>query len=292
MDYGKLVNHAFELSWKHKILWILGFFASTFFFSGSGLDEHIKNRPWENWTELHLVIIILAVTAVVIIGMLLFIMQLISVAGLIEAVVRIENGKGFKLGEMFKVGIRHFWRFLGLFFIFFLLIGSLVILLVGVTMVSFVFLGMFGFVVLIPVLPLLFGVIFFFGNMYSLAQREIIVSGLPVFDAISEAYGLITHHLGPNIIMFLITFFLGIGIMLVGVLLLAVFAIPVILIATTSTLALVIALIVAVPVFLAIAIVVEGCLGTFFNALFTLFYLELRKLSPSTSPDVNPNPSV
>ena len=79
---------------------------------------------------------------------------------------------------------------------------------------------------------------------------------------------------------------------MVGVLLLAAFAIPVLLIAVTSTVALVISLIIAIPVFLSIAIVIEGCLGTFFNALFTLFYMELRKLTPRTVPNVNPTSSV
>ncbi|MBN2225773.1 MAG: hypothetical protein JW763_00260 [candidate division Zixibacteria bacterium] len=292
MDYGKLVNHAFELSWKHKILWILGFFASTFFFSGSGLDEQIKSRPWEHWTELQLAILVLAVSAIVIIGLFLFIMQLISVAGLIEAVVRIENGQAYKLGEMFKVGARHFWRYLGLFCLFFLVTGSSIILLVGIIVLGFVFLHWYGLIILVLLLPILFAVIFFFGNMYSLAQREIVAGGLPVFDAVSEAYRLITRHLGPNIIMFFITFFLGIGIMLVGVLLLAAFAIPVLLVATVSTAALIVSLVIAIPVFLALAIMIEGCLGTFFNALFTLFYLELRKLTPRTMPTVDSTPSA
>ncbi len=292
MDYGKLVNHAFELSWKHKTLWVLGFFASTSFFGGGGFNEQIKNRPWEQWTELHLMILVLVGIAIFIIGMFLLVMQLISVAGLIEAVVRVENSLAYKLGEMFKVGMKHFWRFLGLFCLFFLITGSSIVLLVGIIVAGFVFLNWFGFIILVFILPIIFAVIFFFGNIYSLAQREIVIGNQPVFDAISDAYRLITHHLGPNIIMFFITFFLGIGMMMVGVLLLAAFAIPVLLIAVTSTVALVISLIIAIPVFLSIAIVIEGCLGTFFNALFTLFYMELRKLTPRTVPNVNPTSSV
>ncbi|UCD16465.1 MAG: hypothetical protein JSV44_08345 [Candidatus Zixiibacteriota bacterium] len=279
MDYGKLVNQSFEISWKYKSLWILGFFASVSFFTG-GLENHLKDRTWPTLSDIHIAIIILAVLTMAIIALFLFIMHLISVAGLIDGVFRVERGDGYRLRQLFKTGATHFWRFLGLFFIFFLITGSCIVFLVGGVVLAFVFLELVGFLVLLVAIPVGLGVIFFFGNMYSLTQREIVASKISLFDAISEAYQLLTKNLGSNILIFLITAFLGIAIFLISVLLMAAFAIPTLIIATMSLTALIIMLFVSIPVFIGIMVVVEGLLGTFLNSLFTLFYLELRKLTP------------
>jgi len=45
----------------------------------------------------------------------------------------------------------------------------------------------------------------------------------------------------------------------------------------------IIALIVILPVFMALAIIIEGFLGTFFNSFFTYFYFELREKMPRQS---------
>jgi len=58
-------------------------------------------------------------------------------------------------------------------------------------------------------------------------------------------------------------------------------------------------LIIGIPLFLWVIIAIEGFLGTFFNTLMTLFYLEIRKITPlknkstlDTPPAENIGPAV
>ena len=297
MDYGNLINKAFNLAWKHKILWVLGFFAASWGYVGSfDIEEKLPNfsRDWFHDFEPHfiegikdwiihgpgLAIVIMIIGFAFILGLALFILHLMSVAGLIEGVVRIERGNSHKLKELFGVGAHYFWRFLGLFFLALLVGAIFFFLMILPTVVSIAVLGVVGILMLIIVIPVSFAGIFFFGNLYSLAQREMVIYNAPVFEAIKEGYNLLIKHLGPNIIIFLITTFLWIAIVISGLILTFIFAIPAVIIGAWSALFMILALIVILPVFLLVAIVVEGFLGTFFNSLFTYFYLELRKLTP------------
>lgn len=294
MDYGGLINRAFNLTWKHKIFWVLGFFAASWGYLG-GIEDKFSDishkfghdfRPdphiIENIVDWitsgpGIVVAIALIGFFLILGLVIFILHLISVAGLIEGVVRVENGDTHKLKDLFISGGRNFWRFLGLFFLTLpvggIYFGLLVLLLV---MIITVF-ELLGLVFLIFIIPLIFVGAFFLSNIYSLAQREIVVNSAPVFEAIGEAFQLLKNNLGPNIIIFLMTAFLWIAIIICALILTVIFAIPAIIIGAWSTLFMIIALIVILPVFLLIAIVVEGFLGTFFNSLFTYFYLELQK---------------
>ena len=122
--------------------------------------------------------------------------------------------------------------------------------------------------------------IFISGNIYSLAQRDIVDNETPVFEAIGEGYHLLRKHLAANFIIFLIKIGLEIIIFITGAIIIAICAIPVVLVGLSSTSLLIITLLIVIPIFILIFMVVEGFLGTFFNSLLTFFYLELRKLTP------------
>jgi hypothetical protein len=302
MDFGNLLNRALSISWKHKTLWVLGFFAASIGAFG-GIENQLPDKAdkWfmkidpglsesvVDWFEINpgvsIALVLFIIAAVLALALIFFVLGLISIAGLVEGVNRIEEGKAYTLGQLFREGALYFWRFLGLFFIFFAIGIVCVIMLVLPIVLAFVVTGVFGLLVLLIAIPIGIAAIFFFGNIYGLAQREIVIYQTPVFEAISEGYSLLVKHLGSNIIIFLIETFLWIAIMITGLILIAVFAIPVVLIGYHSTLWLVLILLLTVPIFIFVAIVIEGFLGTFFNSLFTLFFMELRKLTPRDRPD-------
>jgi len=311
MDYGGLINRAFNLAWKHKTFWILGFLAASWGYIG-GLDNKLPNLSDNfNWGhdfdfDPHVIEnisdwmtsgpgIALAIAMVgffLFLGLVMFVLHLISVAGLIEGVVRVENGDSFKLKELFFAGARQFWPFLGLFFLTFFAGGAYYALLVIPLILMIIALKAFGLLFLIIFIPMAIAGMFLLSNLYSLAQREIVINGTPIFKAVGEVFQLLKNNLGPNIIIFFITTFLWIAIIVGGLILAIIFAIPAFIIGAWSTLFMIIALVVILPVLLSVAIVVEGFLGTFFNSLFTYFYLELRKKTSSeenkTNPDILP----
>jgi hypothetical protein len=290
VDYGNLINRAFKITWDHKILWVLGFLATSF--SGSnGIKDLINKESIPELSAFHIGLIILLALFILVIGLVFLVLQLISVAGLIKAVFIIENKESFTLGGLFKSGAGYFWRYLGLFAIFLLIVIGLILLLAVPVIVGFTIAKALGIVALVLMIPLIFLIIFVTGNIYSLAQREIVVENLPPFDALSNAFDLLKKNLGPNIIIFLISMFLFLGTFLAGLLFLAVFALPTIYVGTQSTMYLIITIIIVAPILLLAFIVLAGFIGTFFNVLFTLFYQELKKTTPPriTRPDmINP----
>jgi len=291
VDYGNLINRAFKISWDHKILWVLGFLATSFSGTG-GLDDLIKSQDIPELQAFHIGLIILVFLFVLVIGLVFLVLQLISVAGLIDAVFIIERNEKYKLGALFRSGASYFWRFLGLLALVILAVIAVLILLAIPVVIGFTLATALGVVALILIIPAAFCMFFVIGSVYSLTQREIVAGNKSVFDAISDGFYLLKKNIGPNIIIFLINIFLFIAMFLVTLMLLAIFALPMVYVGMQSTMYLIIALIIVVPILLLAFIVFGGFIGTFFNALFTLFYQELKKITPPkmTMPDMT-NPT-
>ncbi|PKK82792.1 MAG: hypothetical protein CVT49_12005 [candidate division Zixibacteria bacterium HGW-Zixibacteria-1] len=279
------------------MLWVLGFFATSTSYFGVA-NRLIPDKPdlWNfdieggffqgviDWfrfnPEISIALIIFIVAMVLLLLLIFFIFSLISIAGLIDGVYKIEKNESIKLSQLFKTGAAHFWRFLGLFLIAVVVGITFAVLIILPIVLAFIMTPVVGVLALLIGIPIGFGGIFFFGNIYSLAQREIVAFGSPVFQAIGEGYTLLIKHVGPNLVIFLIGFFLEIVLIIGATVIILLFAVPIVFMSTYSTWILVASIIIILPLFLMIAIVIEGLLGTFFSSLITLFYLELRKLSP------------
>jgi hypothetical protein len=296
MDYGKLLRRSFDFTWKYKTLWVLGFFATSY----GSLTELLKKIPGQTdgWLESYhpgifdvvkdwilsapgIVVLTSLAGSLILLVLFFIVMHFISAPGLIKSVFQNERGVGCTLKSAFKSGTRYFWRFLGLFIIlFFTVIFFMAFLLVRPLIISIAAFDAWGLILLIFIIPIMFVGIFFSGNIYSLAQRDIVDNETPVFEAIGEGYHLLIKHLAANFIIFLIKIGLEIVIFIAGAIIIAICAIPAVLIGLSSTSLLIITLLIVIPIFILIFIVVEGFLGTFFNSLLTYFYFELRKLTP------------
>ena len=300
MDYGNLLNRAFNLSWKHKVLWVLGFLATSMgYFGGSDIsDKHFFDK-FDHWRydvggdftdriidwfqfnpEISVALVLFIVAMLFLLFLIFFVLNLISIAGLIEGVYKIERNEPYRLGKLFKAGASYFWRFLGLFFLAVAVAVAVVLVIIMPIVLAFSITPIRGVLALLIGIPVGIAATFCFGNVYSLAQREIVAYQTPVIQAIGEAFQLLIKHIGPNLVIFLITTFLWIIIVVGATIIAILFAIPIVMLAARSVWILLGSLIIILPFFLLIAIVIEGFLGTFFNSLMTLFYLELRKLSP------------
>lgn len=301
MDYGNLLSRAFNISWKHKILWVLGFFAASMGTFG-GIHDRLPDGA-ERWfgrinpdlsdavvewfefnPEISIALVILVIGLVLLLALFFFVMSLICIAGLIDGVIRIEGNQGYTLKKLFKSGASYFWRYLALFFIFFAIGVTTILILITPVILAVIAAGGIGLILLIFIIPIGIAAVFFFGNIYSLTQREIVANQTPIFTAIGEGYRLLIRHVGPNIIIFIINTFLWIAIVIAGLILVAIFVAPIVILAALSKSFLILALVIGIPLFIVVAVILEGFLGTFFNTLMTLFYLELRKLTPFEAP--------
>jgi len=287
MDFGKIIARSLKISWKYKTLWALGFFAS--FIGGSSVfigkdhetraSDFVSQHPW-----------LLAIIIGYIILLLLFflIMHLICTAGLIDAVSRFEKNGLPGLKESFKSGSTYFWKFLSLWLmaiVIAIVCFGLVALPIALTFWASV---TAGFLFLVILIPPGFVIIFFLFSIYSLAQREIVIGNCHLFESIRNAFLLLKKNIRRNLIVFLVDFITALILFSLNTFLLLLFAIPLILMAIQSTAAVILLLLVEVPIFILIAILLTGFFGAFMNSLYTVFYMELKKMAtPAESPEIS-----
>ncbi|HEY3289847.1 MAG TPA: hypothetical protein VGK87_06945 [Anaerolineae bacterium] len=147
MDFGGIINRAFKITWKYKILWILGFLAAlgsggsggSFNFNFGSNSTFNPNTgqmpPWMQEIARHpeplLAIAGVLACLFIIIGIVFGIIGIIARGGLIAGVQQIETESNTTFGSAWKSGASRFWPMLGLSLLVALPIILLVIVLIG-----------------------------------------------------------------------------------------------------------------------------------------------------------------
>ena len=294
MNFSKIINDSFSIAWRFKTLWIFGLFAAG---EGTGfnwiekLPEDI-DIPISNWHDISLSseLIVTLLLWLFVIGLFFIICHFISVAALIDGTNRIQRGGIYSWGESFSTGLKHFWRFLGLglifFFVFF--VGTLGAILIAVVCFKIhLAIGIFSLLFLIPIGIC---VIVTGYNIYSLAQRAIVVRNISIGDGLEEGYTLFRRNVGKNILIFLIELGISIGLGILSLMVWALFGIPIAAVVLALGLGWVAAIIMGLLLGLPISLIVGGFSGAVLTNLYTLFYFELLEPTPS-KPAVNPPPA-
>jgi hypothetical protein len=288
MDYGKLIGRALDISWQYKLLWIFGFFAALFGgMSGrsQGFISADDRSQVATFITQHMTLLLILAAYGVFLLLFFLTMHLIGTAGLIGGVIQIERSGSCTIRECFRTGAKYFSRYLGLWILALITIAVIVFLLIFPVILAFVISAILGILSLLVVIPLALIAAFFFTNIYALSQREIVIGDKRVGEAITEAYTLIKTHLGKNLVIFIITFAVEIILVTLNMLLTILFSLPLIAGLHRPIGVILMIFFFGIPIFIAVAILLTGIFGVFLNSLFTLFYLELRRLSP-------PSPAV
>ena len=277
MDYIGIIRQSFDLSWKYKLLWSFGFFAS-FLGGWSQIFKPEYRAQAADFLGSHPILIVIIAIYTLILLLFFIAMNLITVAGLIDGVVKITGGHSVSLKELFKAGFRHIRYFSGLWLI--LVAASLVLALLFITIsvVPYILAGAWGLLILPITIPLAATVVFSIISIYSLAQREIVIGRKDLFDSIGGAYNLLLSYPGQNIVIFLISMLLFMLLFILNSFLFAVFSVPLALALSHSELTLALLLFIEVPIFIAAAIAISGFFGTILNSIYTMFYMELKKI--------------
>jgi hypothetical protein len=282
MDYGGLVRKALDIMWKFKYLWIFGFFLE-FGSSGGGfvnIQEKIKvpigdyiRGDFLEGALMGLIIMLLLVAFLVFVVFL--IMYIISQGGLVHCVWRINQGEKPTLRDGWDAGVKNFWRVLGIavMVIIFILVAAMVTLLPFVaTLITFKLLGLISGFIFLPIFLVLLVTIILV-NLFAI--RTCVIEGKGVFDSLAAGWNMFRSNLGPSLIVALIgigsTMVYMFGFVAVGVLLI----LPFIAMAAFS-------------LFMGIALggmvgllyigIVSALWGTYIDSLWTLAYLDIKKL--------------
>ena len=240
-NFGEVLSRAWQIIWKHKVLWVFGIFAGCSRSGGNfrgnsggggGGNGGVGQLPPEvmrvfQFIQQNLVTFIVAGCIIVLlIWAITIFLSTIGKVGLIRGTFQAEGGtEKLIFGQLFSESMPYFWRVFGLS-----LIVAIPVLVVFAVLIA----GLVAFAIsasngndaaqvgVIGLIPLLIGcfcllipVMFVVGMIIRQAENAIVLEDLPVLPAISRGWEIFRANLGPIILMAIILFILGLVVGLV-----------------------------------------------------------------------------
>jgi hypothetical protein len=237
-NFGEVLSRAWQIIWKHKVLWIFGVLASCSqggrgYNPGSNGGGGGTGRPGptnlppqlerliEVIAQNATTFIILAVSLVCIFWLISIFLGTIGRIGLIRGTWEVEGGaQNLIFGPLFSESTPYFWRVFGLSLIvglpFILLIGALVAALIvfGVAMSQGNQNSAFGFLGVLPVFLACLCVLIPLGIVVNMilrqAERAIVLENTSVLPGLSRGWDIFRSHLGEIILMAIILGVIGV----------------------------------------------------------------------------------
>lgn len=317
-NFGEVLTRAWQIVWKHRVLWIFGILAScgrggsSFNSSnnfrsngGTGAPPDLPPQAMQflQWIEQNLTAFIaITIALVCIIWIVTIFLSTVGKIGLIRGTAQADgSSESLIFGQLFSESTPYFWRIFGL---------SLIVSLPVLVVVAAAVIGLLGFLILIPssngsntppiiglsMIPLLIGcvcllipVMFVIGMIARQAENAIVLEEMSVMPAISRGWDVFRNNLGPIIIMAIILAVIG---LVVGFII----AIPVFVVAVPAVIAfmagnaqnwtpLAIAG-VCICLYIPISLLLNGIAIAFTESAWTLTYMRLTK--PQSSEPIVP----
>jgi len=302
-DFGAVLNRAWQITWKYKVLWIFGILASCSRGSGGGSggngyemgrgdrnppfgpnSEHYFNQAGQ-WLADHWWVIALILLGLILLALIAIFLGTIGRIGLIRGTLQAEQGaQSLSFGELFSGALPFFWRVFGLSF----LVGLVfLVIFIPLVVLGVVTAGL-AFLCALPLICVLVPLAIVAGLIVELADVAIVKENLDMWAAWRRGWEMLRANLGPVLIMALILLAIAIGVGLVIALPILVIAIPAAIGFAAGHAQNWTPLIVGgvcLAAFLPVAILVNGIYNTFSGAAWTLSYL---RLTPTPAAPVQP----
>jgi len=306
MDIGNVLSRAWQIIWKHKVLWIFGILAgcsgngggaNNFRASYQGSESSQQFQPYmDQFQSMPQWLIALIVIVLILVVLLLVVLSIflgtIGRIGLIRGTQQAEGGAAsLSFGELFSGSTPYFWRVFGLNLLVGLAIAVIGILFAILAVAGTVVTLGLGLLCLLPLVCVLVPVVWFVSVIVEQASIAIVIENLGVMDGLRRGWELVRANLGTMIVMALILL-LGVGViggLIIG-LPVAAFVIPAIIggaVAGERAFGggLVFALVCFVA-YLPVLLVLSGILRGYIESAWTLTFLRLTakpaELLPTT----------
>jgi hypothetical protein len=295
MDFGEVLGRAWQIIWKHKVLWIFGILAGCArggggFGSGSGWRE---NRPLDqirpdvqqyvnsagDWMASHLWLIALLVLVFLIVVVVAIFLGTIGRIGLIRGTLKADGGAdrlGF--GELFVESRPFFWRVFGLSFLFGV---AFLIVLMPLILLGIVTAGV-GFLCVLPLLCVLVPLALIVAVVIEQSNVAMVTEDLHLTDGVRRGWTVVKRNPGPIFVIWLIiavvSFIVGLVIALPLLIAIVPTAIGIAATGGQPSTAMIIVGALCLVAYLPILVVANGILTTYVGSVWTLTYLRLTGL--------------
>jgi hypothetical protein len=305
-NFGEILTRAWQIIWKHKILWIFGILASCGQGSGggngggggnTGFNSQGTNLPpqamqWFNTIEQNLTTIIAVGIAIMcIIWILVIFLSTVGRIGLIRGTFQADGGaESLVFGQLFSESMPYFWRMFWL---------SLIIALPVLILVGALFAGIIVFAIgasggndsswlgIAAMLPLFIGcicllvpVMFVVGMIIRQSQNAIVLEDMDVLPALSRGWEVFRANLGPIIVMAIILAIIG---FVIGIII----SLPILLVVIPAAMAFtfgngqgttpIIFITACVCLYAPVLLVLNGIVTSFIESAWTLTYMRLTQ---------------
>ncbi|HEY3473563.1 MAG TPA: hypothetical protein VGK56_03080, partial [Anaerolineales bacterium] len=228
-DFGDVLTRAWQIVWRHKVLWIFGVLASCGRGGGgtgggggnTGIQTQGPDMPPQimRWLQMiqenFMTFAVVACIVLLLLWALSIFLSTIGKVGLIRGTVQAEGGtERLIFGQLFSESTPYFWRIFGL---------SLIVALPILVGIAAAVAGLIAFAIsasggsnegllgLFAILPLFIGcvcllipLLFVVGMIVRQAERAIVLEDMPILPAISRGWDVFRTNLGPIILMALI----------------------------------------------------------------------------------------
>lgn len=227
MDYGEVLSRAWQIIWKHKVLWIFGILAGctasgnsgnvSYSFGSEDAPPAVQQFFWQfermpDWQIAALIGV--AILVILVLVVLAIFLSTVGRIGLIQGVKQAEKQTDrLTFGELFRSSLPYFWRVFLLNLLFGLAYAAVIIALVIIfTLGAIVTLGL-GLICLIPLICLLVPISWLVFVYLEQANIAIVMDDVGVMDGLRRGWEVFSNNLGPMIVMGLILF---VGVSLIG----------------------------------------------------------------------------
>jgi membrane-anchored glycerophosphoryl diester phosphodiesterase (GDPDase) len=238
LNFGEVLTRAWQIIWKHKVLWIFGILAScargggggssgggnSRYQSGSGESpfsggqiesfmDKVGTFLQENWW-----VIAIFVLVILLLSLLSYFLGMMGRIGLIRGTAQADKGaETLTFAELWAESLPFFWRIFGLNF----LIG-LAFFIIFIPLILFgVLTAGIGFLCIIPLLCVMVPISWAVMAIVEQAQNAIVLEDLTMLDGFKRGWEIAKANVVPILIMMLI---LGVGSTILGLII----ALPVI----------------------------------------------------------------
>jgi hypothetical protein len=297
MDYTNILRRAWQITWKHKALWLFGFLLSLFSGGGGTGSSQGVQRTFGAGDRLTMpsifVIVVLALFFVLFFVVLGIVVRYLSLGALIGMVREAEKTGETSVGSGWRMGWSRFLPLFGIDLVVGIPAAIVSMVLIGIGLSPLLLLlaeqeavaiGAIGLTVFLMLLVI--GFLIVMGLVLSvlgeLARRQCVMEETGVFDSIRAGYRIGRENLRHVAIIWVMLFGVslayGITMAALAIIGIGVAVVPAAaLLAITETVgaSLLVGLLLAIPGILILS-VLGGVYEVFRSAVWTLFYSELE----------------